>query len=113
VHSCFLPLSATTDTAQQHAYAAEHLSSHLRPGSRVLDVGSGSGYLCAVLHHMVGPTGKVVGIEHISELVDWSVSNLKKDKLGDALEKGQIEMVTGDGRQGLSSLHQPWYHRGD
>jgi protein-L-isoaspartate(D-aspartate) O-methyltransferase len=53
-----------------------------------------------VLHHLVGPTGKVVGIDHIPELVDWSVGNLRKDGLGEALEKGQIEMVTGDGRQG-------------
>lgn len=53
-----------------------------------------------MLHHLVGPTGKVVGIDHIHELVDWSVENLKKDGLGEALEKKQIEMVVGDGRQG-------------
>jgi protein-L-isoaspartate(D-aspartate) O-methyltransferase len=73
----------------------------------VLDVGSGSGYLSAVLHHMVSPeghSGKVVGIDHIPELVEWSVQNLKKDGLGSALEKKQIEMITGDGRQGLRFL---------
>jgi protein-L-isoaspartate(D-aspartate) O-methyltransferase len=73
----------------------------------VLDVGSGSGYLSAVLHHIVSPEGhpgKVVGIDHIPELVEWSVQNLKKDGLGSALEKKQIEMITGDGRQGCLSL---------
>jgi protein-L-isoaspartate(D-aspartate) O-methyltransferase len=64
-------------------------------------VGSGSGYLVAVFHHLVqSPTSKVVGIDHIKELVDDSVRNLRKDGLGKALDSGQIVMVTGDGRAG-------------
>jgi protein-L-isoaspartate(D-aspartate) O-methyltransferase len=69
----------------------------------VLDVGSGSGYLVAVLHHLVsseGTAGKVVGIDHVPELVQFSVENLKKDGLGKALKHSWIEMVVGDGRQG-------------
>jgi protein-L-isoaspartate(D-aspartate) O-methyltransferase len=65
-----------------------------------LDVGSGSGYLVAVLHHLVSPGGKVVGIEHIPQLVDESIGNLKKDGLGRALETGEVVMVSGDGRLG-------------
>jgi len=89
-----------------HAYALEHLLPYLRPGAKVLDVGSGSGYLSAVIHHLVNTgdqTGKVVGIDHIPELVNWSVNNMRRDELGPALDKKQIEMVTGDGRQGYSS----------
>lgn len=90
----------------QHAHAAEHLLPFLHPGAKVLDVGSGSGYLTAVLHYIVSSDdpskpGKVVGIDHIPELVQSSVQNLKADGLGKALENGQIEMITGDGRQGL------------
>ncbi|KAI0783696.1 protein-L-isoaspartate O-methyltransferase [Abortiporus biennis] len=92
--------SATISAPHMHAHAMENLLPFLNPGARVLDVGSGSGYLCAVLHHLVGPTGKVVGIDHISELVDWSVRNLTKDGLGEALKDGSIEVVTGDGRRG-------------
>lgn len=88
-----------------HAHASEYLLTHLQAGSKVLDVGSGSGYLTAIFHHLVSPgneqpTGKVVGIDHMTELVDWSVENLKRDGLGPALESGQIEMITGDGRKG-------------
>ncbi|OAX38288.1 protein-L-isoaspartate O-methyltransferase [Rhizopogon vinicolor AM-OR11-026] len=95
--------SATISAPHMHAHAIEHLLDFLGPGKRVLDVGSGSGYLCAVLHHLV-PGGVVVGIDHIPELVDWSKGNLRKDGLGSALDKGEIIMVAGDGRQGYSDL---------
>ena len=49
---------------------------------------------------MVGPSGKVVGIDHIPELVNWSIENLEKDGLRDAVQKKQIEIVAGDGRKG-------------
>jgi len=102
-----------------HAYAADHLLPFLRPGARVLDIGSGSGYLCAVLHHLVTsytsalPTdqsataavsGYVVGIEHIPELVDWSLQNLKKDeRTRRSVESTAIEIHAGDGRLGYPS----------
>jgi protein-L-isoaspartate(D-aspartate) O-methyltransferase len=73
----------------------------------VLDVGSGSGYLAAVLHHLVqsdSEKGLVVGIDHIPELVDYSVANLNKDGLGHALESGSLKMIVGDGRQGACFL---------
>jgi protein-L-isoaspartate(D-aspartate) O-methyltransferase len=87
----------------QHAYASEYLLPFLHPGAKVLDVGSGSGYLTAVLHRLVGSTGKVVGIDHVPELVEWSVDNLKADGLGEALAKKEIEMIAGDGRKGYPS----------
>ena len=67
-----------------------------------MDVGSGSGYLAAVLHHLVSPGGKVVGIDHIPQLVDMSIGNLKKDGLSHALETGEVVIVSGDGRLGYS-----------
>jgi|ERR1700722_6834044 len=91
----------------QHAHAAEYLLPLLHPGSRVLDVGSGSGYLSAIFYHLASSedkTGKVVGVEHINELVDWSVENMKNDGLGRAIEEKHIEMVAGDGRLGIFFL---------
>ncbi|THH12273.1 hypothetical protein EW146_g7771 [Bondarzewia mesenterica] len=94
---------ATISAPHMHAYAADCLLPFLRPGARVLDVGSGSGYLSAVFHHLVSSDekkGKVVGIEHIPQLVEWSKYNLRTDGLGGALSDGQILMVVGDGRLG-------------
>jgi protein-L-isoaspartate(D-aspartate) O-methyltransferase len=48
----------------------------VRPGQRVLDVGSGSGWTTALLAHLVGPTGEVVGVELEPELVRFGAANL-------------------------------------
>ncbi|PSC67195.1 L-isoaspartate O-methyltransferase [Micractinium conductrix] len=58
----------TITAPHMHATCLELLRDHLKPGARVLDVGSGSGYLSAALGLMVGETGKVVGIEKHPEL---------------------------------------------
>lgn len=47
-----------------------------QPGDRVLDVGSGSGWTTALLAHLVGPTGSVIGVERIPELVTASRTSL-------------------------------------
>ncbi|TFK93339.1 Pcmt1-prov protein [Polyporus arcularius HHB13444] len=106
---------ATISAPHMHAHAAEDLLPFLKPGARVLDVGSGSGYLAAVFYHLIqdpadpkSADGKVVGIEHIPELVEWSVENLRKDKLSPALDEGKIKMIAGDGRKGSSPEDGPF-----
>ncbi len=42
----------------------------VKPGEKVLDVGSGSGYTTALLGEIVGPNGHVWGTEIIPELVE-------------------------------------------
>lgn len=41
-----------------------------RPGQRALDVGSGSGWTCALLAHLVGPSGCVIGVELLPDLAE-------------------------------------------
>jgi len=48
----------------------------VQPGQRVLDVGSGSAWTTALLARLVGPTGEVVGIERVPELIEWGRANL-------------------------------------
>ncbi|XP_046874232.1 l-isoaspartyl protein carboxyl methyltransferase, like isoform X1 [Hypomesus transpacificus] len=90
---------ATISAPHMHAHALEVLSDKLIEGASALDVGSGSGYLTACFARMVGSSGKVVGIEHIKELVEASVRNVQADdpKL---LSSGCIQLVVGDGRLG-------------
>ncbi|KAL7678080.1 hypothetical protein ACOME3_004309 [Neoechinorhynchus agilis] len=91
--------SVTISAPHMHAHALEILRSNLQPGKRVLDVGSGSGYLCACFAYMVQPSGKVVGVEHIKQLVDKSVENLNSLDSG-LLNSGLIEIIEADGREG-------------
>ena len=50
----------------------------VEPGQRVLDVGAGSGWTTALLAHLVGPTGRVVGVELVPELTVWGERNLRR-----------------------------------
>uniref|UniRef100_A0A0M3IAY0 Protein-L-isoaspartate(D-aspartate) O-methyltransferase n=1 Tax=Ascaris lumbricoides TaxID=6252 RepID=A0A0M3IAY0_ASCLU len=85
----------------QHASALERLKDHLKEGDTALDVGSGSGYLTVCMAQMVGETGKVVGIDHIKELVDLSKRNIEKNH-AHLLTSGRVIMVEGDGRLGYA-----------
>ncbi|VDK77903.1 unnamed protein product [Litomosoides sigmodontis] len=91
--------NATISAPHMHAAALERLKDHLTEGDRALDIGSGSGYLTTCMAYMVGASGKVVGVEHIRQLVDLSISNIKKNH-ADLLE-GRVLMVEGDGREGF------------
>lgn len=49
-----------------------------KPGNKVLDVGSGSGWTTALLAEMVGEKGEVFGVELVPELVEFGKENLSK-----------------------------------
>ncbi|HET9826901.1 MAG TPA: methyltransferase domain-containing protein [Nocardioidaceae bacterium] len=49
----------------------------VRPGDRVLDVGSGSGWTTALLAQLVGPTGSVLGLEIRPDLVTLGAENVR------------------------------------
>ena len=46
------------------------------PGHHVLDVGAGSGWTTALLGHLVGPDGTVLGVELEPELAQWGTDDL-------------------------------------
>ena len=47
--------------------------------NKLLDVGSGSGYLTACLARLAGESGKVVGLETVPQLVNDSKENINRD----------------------------------
>ena len=52
----------------------------VEPGHRVLDVGAGSGWATALLAHLSGPDGEVVGVELEPELVAFGSENLARTR---------------------------------
>jgi protein-L-isoaspartate(D-aspartate) O-methyltransferase len=62
------------------------------PGDRVLDVGCGSGWTTALVAHLVGPEGGVVGVEIVPDLVEFGRANLA----GLNLPWASIEQARGD-----------------
>ena len=82
----------------------EWLSKKLVAGSKVLDVGSGSGFLTAVMYEMVKGSSKkngtrIVGVEHIDKLAKNSILNLLKSYSNEIWKK-RIRIVNADGRKG-------------
>ncbi|OGM39752.1 protein-L-isoaspartate O-methyltransferase [Aspergillus bombycis] len=99
---------ATISAPHMHGHACEYLIDFLRPGSRVLDIGSGSGYLTHVLANLVTDpsipddlNGHVIGVDHIPELVDLADKNMHKSDQGrKLLDTGKVKFITADGRLG-------------
>ena len=50
----------------------------VRRGDRVLDVGAGSGWSTALLAHLTGATGEVIGVEIEPTLVEFGSKNLAR-----------------------------------
>ncbi|GAB4814184.1 hypothetical protein N2152v2_001230 [Parachlorella kessleri] len=95
---------ATISAPHMHAHCLEMLRNKLQPGAKVLDVGSGSGYLTAVMAHMVtqeGAHGVAVGIEHIPQLVETGRRNVLRDpRAAELLHSGSLKLLVGDGQKG-------------
>mmetsp|Transcript_4221 Transcript_4221/g.7168 ORF Transcript_4221/g.7168 Transcript_4221/m.7168 type:complete len:194 (+) Transcript_4221:3-584(+) len=86
-----------------HSFVLDLLEDVLTPGARVLDVGSGTGILCACFYEMAKKedgSANIVGIEHIEHLAQVSFQNLSKS-YSKQLQDQSIKLVVGDGRLGF------------
>jgi protein-L-isoaspartate(D-aspartate) O-methyltransferase len=53
----------------------------VQAGDRILDLGSGSGWTTALLAWLTGPTGWVVGVERVAQLVTFGAENLARARM--------------------------------
>lgn len=58
-----LPIGPDSTISAPHMVALQLEWSELGPGQRVLELGCGSGYLLALAAQIVGPSGRVIGVE--------------------------------------------------
>jgi protein-L-isoaspartate(D-aspartate) O-methyltransferase len=68
-----------------------------KPGDKILDIGSGSGWTSALLASIVGDKGKVIGMEIIPELREFGYKNASGYNF---IKNGILNFVCDDGRNG-------------
>lgn len=62
-------LAAIPKEVIERDYGCGDPSRYLRPGETVLDLGSGTGKICFIASQVVGPSGKVIGIDMTDEML--------------------------------------------
>jgi ubiquinone/menaquinone biosynthesis C-methylase UbiE len=80
----------------QKDYGCGDPSRYLRPGETVLDLGSGTGKICFIAAQIVGPEGKVIGVDMTDEMLEVARRNapIIAERLGYAnveFRKGRIQ----------------------
>ena len=68
-----------------------------RPGDKILDVGSGSGWTTAMLAEIVGKKGRIIAIERIPDICEIGRINVEKY---DFIKNGLVKMICSDGSVG-------------
>ncbi|WP_460748141.1 protein-L-isoaspartate O-methyltransferase family protein [Myceligenerans cantabricum] len=104
----FLPSNQRTFASADHPLPIGHGQTSSQPrtvadmlrllrvprGARVLDVGSGSGWTTALLAHLSGPHGEVLGVERHPALAEWGAANVAATGMGwarvEAAEPGTL-----------------------
>ena len=86
-----LPIAAGQTISQPYIVAVMIEAAQIKPGDRVLDVGTGSGYAAAVLSRLAG---KVFSVERHRDLADSARRVLEK------LRYANVEVRHGDGTLG-------------
>ena len=87
-----MPISSSTEPKMM-AIMMEQMN--LEPGSRVLEIGAGTGYNAAILAHVVGEKGSVVTMDIDQDIVDEAAGNLSKAGYGN------VKVICGDGFEGF------------
>lgn len=89
-----LPIVGKATISAPHMYVIMLEAVKLKPGEKVLEVGSGSGYGAALIKEIV-KRGKVITIEIVPEVCEFARKNLKRAGYK------TVKVICGDGSQGF------------
>ncbi len=74
-------------------YGCGDPSRHVQPGETVLDLGSGGGKICYIAAQVVGPTGRVIGVDCNDTMLD--LARRHREPIGDTLGYHNVEFRKG------------------
>lgn len=74
-------------------YGCGDPSKHVRDGDTVLDLGSGGGKICYIASQVVGPLGKVIGVDCNTEMLE--LARKHRRSVGDAIGYHNVEFRYG------------------
>ncbi len=89
-------LAAIPQEVIERDYGCGDPSQYLRAGETVLDLGSGTGKICFIAAQVVGPTGRVIGVDMTDEMLQVARTNapVVAERIGYAnveFRKGRIQ----------------------
>jgi arsenite methyltransferase len=89
-------LKAIPQEVIERDYGCGDPSKYLREGETVLDLGSGTGKICFIAAQVVGPKGKVIGVDMTDEMLEVARTNapIVAERIGYAnveFRKGRIQ----------------------
>jgi arsenite methyltransferase len=74
-------------------YGCGDPSRHVRPGETVLDLGSGGGKICFIASQVVGPEGRVIGVDMNDDML--ALARKHQRAVGDAIGWHNVEFRKG------------------
>src|SRR5207245_9000841 len=91
-------LDAIPREVVERDYGCGDPSRYLREGETVLDLGSGTGKVCFIAAQIVGPNGKVIGVDMTDEMLEVARRNAPPvaERIGFAnveFRKGRIQAL--------------------
>jgi arsenite methyltransferase len=86
-------LAAVPTEVQERDYGCGDPSRFVRPGETVLDLGSGSGKICFIIAQIVGPRGRVIGIDFNDEML--ALARKYTDEVGRRVGYRNVEFRKG------------------
>lgn len=89
-------LKAIPEEVIERDYGCGDPSAYLKPGETVLDLGSGTGKICFIASQVVGPEGRVIGVDMTDDMLEVARRNapLVAERIGHAnveFRKGRIQ----------------------
>lgn len=86
-------LEVIPDEVIERDYGCGDPSRYVSKGEVVLDLGSGTGKICFIASQIVGPSGKVIGVDMTDEML--AVANAAAPKVAEAIGYANVEFRRG------------------